>query len=37
MTLIALVLTLLAQRIWRKADLAQVWREYEGKTQTLLN
>ena len=35
MTLIALVLTFLAQRIWRKADLAQVWREYEAKTQTL--
>lgn len=37
MTLIALMLTLLAQRIWRKADLAQVWREYETKTQTLRN
>lgn len=37
MTLIALVLTFVAQRIWRKADLAQVWREYEAKTQTLQN
>ncbi len=37
MSLIALMLTLWAQRIWRKADLAQVWREYEGKTQTLKN
>ncbi|WP_293749869.1 hypothetical protein [Limnohabitans sp. Rim8] len=35
MTLVALMLTILAQRIWRKADLAQVWREYEAKTQTL--
>lgn len=37
MSLIALALTLWAQRIWRKADLAQVWREYEAKTQTLQN
>lgn len=36
-SLIALVLTFLAQRIWRNADLAQVWREYEGKAQTLQN
>ena len=35
MTLIALMLTCLAQRIWRKADLAQVWREYESKSHTL--
>lgn len=37
MSLIALALTFGAQRIWRRADLAQVWREYEGKTQTLKN
>jgi hypothetical protein len=37
MTMIALALTLAAQRIWRKADLGKVWREYETKTQEFQN
>ena len=36
-TVIPLVLTLGAQRIWRKADLGKVWRDYETKTQELHN
>ncbi|OYU32079.1 MAG: hypothetical protein CFE39_05230 [Comamonadaceae bacterium PBBC2] len=37
MSLIALALTFGTQRIWRKVDLAQAWREYEAKTQSLQN
>ncbi len=32
MSLAAMVLTLLAQHIWRKKDLTQVWREYEARS-----
>lgn len=32
MSVAAMMLTLLAQRIWRKRDLAQVWREYEARS-----